>query len=346
MVAEGREGNTRQSMSTIGGGGRDVRLRKRLTIDPSGIAPPHDFGFQLRHYVVAPEVRDGATLVEIVRLGSGRLVKIDVRSLGTDEEPELELRLSSSQALSASEVREARRLVVWRLGLADDLRPFYAAVADDPVLSASIEHNYGAKGKSAYSMFDAVIDVICAQNTAFRRLYTMRANLAAAFGDPLVTRERVYHASPSPAQLAAAPLEAIRACGVGYRDRYIKGVAEAVVHGFDFESLRGMPRDEARRELMKLPGVGPYTADLGLIIGARRQDALFVDVFLREVLRTFYFDGEQVSDATLFEFAEQRWGPYQGYAWLYLTTNTEAWARTLGVAFRLRSGALSDPDDQ
>jgi hypothetical protein len=31
--------------------------------------------------------------------------------------------------------------VVWRLGLEDDLRPFYAAVADDPVLSASIEHN-------------------------------------------------------------------------------------------------------------------------------------------------------------------------------------------------------------
>ena len=31
-----------------------------------------------------------------------------------------------------------------------------------------------------------------------------------------------------PEQLAAAPLEAIRAAKVGYRDRYIKGVAEAV----------------------------------------------------------------------------------------------------------------------
>jgi N-glycosylase/DNA lyase len=318
----------------------------QLTIDPSDIASPYDFGFQLRHYVIAPEARDGPQLVEIVPLGSGKLVKIDISSSGTVEEPQLELKFSSDHVLSRTDVGEARRLVVWRLGLEEDLRPFYAAVVDDPVLSASIEHNYGAKGKSAFSMFDAVIDVICAQNTAFRRLYTMRANLAAAFGEPLVTAERVYHASPTPEDLAAAPLEAIRACGVGYRDRYIKGVAEAVVRGFDLESLQGMPRDEARRELMKLPGVGPYTADLGLIIGARRQDALFVDVFLREVLRTFYFDGEQVADATLFEFAEQRWGPYQGYAWLYLTTNTEAWARPLGVAFRLKSGALSDPDDQ
>jgi N-glycosylase/DNA lyase len=331
-------------MSTNGGRGPEVRFRTRLTIDPSEIAPPHDFGFQLRHYVVAPEAREGRKLVEILRLGSGRLVKIDIGSLGILEEPRLELALSSAQALSPAEVGEARRLVGWRLGLDDDLRPFYASVADDPVLSASIEHNPGAKGKASFSMFDAVIDVICAQNTAFRRLYAMRANLAAAFGDPLVTTERVYHASPTPGQLAAAPLEAIRACGVGYRDRYIKGVAQAVVGGLDLETLRGMPRTEARRELMKLPGVGPYTADLGLIIGARRQDTLFIDVFLREVLRTFYFGGEPVSEETLSRFAERLWGRYQGYAWLYLTTNTEAWARTLGLAFRLRSGALSDPD--
>ena len=326
------------------GRGRDVRFRRQLTISPSEIAPPYDFGFQLRHYVIAPEARDGRQLVEIVRLGSGKLIKIDVRSLGALEEPQLELTFSSGHVLSRTDLGEARRLVVWRLGLEDDLRPFFAAVADDPVLSASIKHNFGAKGKSAFSMFDAVIDVICAQNTAFRRLYTMRANLAAVFGAPLVTAERVYHASPTPAQLAVAPLDAIRACGVGYRDRYIKGVAEAVVGGLDLDPLRGMPRSEARTELMKLRGVGPYTADLGLIIGARRQDAMFIDVFLREVLRSFYFDGEPVSDATLSQFAEQRWGPYQGYAWLYLSTNTEVWARSLGVAFRLRSGALSDPD--
>ena len=323
---------------------RDIRFRRRLTIDPSDIAPPYDFGHQLRHYVVHPEARDGQQLVAVVRLASDKLVKIDISSLGTVEEPQLELTVVSAQPISQPDVAEVRRLVVWRLGLDDDLRPFYALVAEDPVLAASIEHNFGAKSKASFSMFDAVIDVICAQNTAFRRLYAMRGNLGAAFGDPLVMNGRVFHASPTPAQLAAAPLEAIRACRVGYRDRYIKGVAEAVVRGFDIEVLRGMPRNQARDELMKLPGVGPYTADLGLIIGARRHDAMFFDVFLKEVLRTFYFDGKPVSEAALARFAEERWGPSKGYAWLYLTTNTEVWAQHLGVKFRLRSGALSDPD--
>ncbi len=316
----------------------------RLTIGPSDIAAPHDFAFQLRHYVVAPEVREGQRLVEILRIPSGRLVKVDVRSRGTVQEPSLELSLVARQRLSRSEVDEVRQMVAWRLGIEDDLRPFYALVEHDPVLSASIDHNYGAKGKSSFSMFDAVIDVICAQNTSFRRLYTLRANLAAAFGDPFPTAERVYHASPLPEQFADAPLDAIRACGVGYRDRYIKGVAQAVVGGFDVEALKGVPREEARRELLKLPGVGPYTADLGLIIGARRQDSMFLDVFLKEVLRAFYFGGEPVPEETLSRFAEERWGPYKGYAWLYLTTNTEVWARPLGIPFRLRSGALSDPD--
>ncbi|MDQ4145334.1 MAG: hypothetical protein M3198_16655 [Actinomycetota bacterium] len=313
-------------------------------IGPADIAAPHDFGFQLRHYVIAPEWREGQKLVEIVRTASGVLVGVDVLSTGSVDQPHLALYLRSRRPLPRAEVDEVRRMVMWRLWTDDDLRPFYSFVKDDPVLSASVEHNYGAKAKSSFSMFDAVVDVICAQNTTFRRLYRMRANLATAFGDAFPTPQRVFHASPRPEQLASAPLDAIRACGVGYRDRYIKGFAEAVVGGFDTERLKHIPRAEAREELMKLPGIGPYTADLGLIIGARRQDAMFLDVFLREALRAFYFSGERVPDETLADFAQERWGQYRGYAWLYLTTNTELWAPKVGVQFRLRSGALSDPD--
>jgi 3-methyladenine DNA glycosylase/8-oxoguanine DNA glycosylase len=316
----------------------------QVTTGGAEIAAPHDFGFQLRHYVIAPEVREAQKLIEIVRLSSGDLVKVDVVSRGTVDAPRLELTISSGEPLPPVQVEEVRERVAWHLSLDDDLRPFYAVAEGDPVLSASIQYNFGGKGKRAYSMFDGLIDVILFQNTAFRRVYAMRANLAAAFGDSFVAGGRVYHASPTPEQLAAAPLEAIRAAKVGYRDRYVKGVAEAVAGGIDLEALKQRPGDEARRELMRLPGVGPYTADLALIIAARRPDALFLDVFIREVLRQLYFGGSHVPDQQLREFAQTRWGPYQGYVGLYLTTDTEAWAKNLGITLRLRSGALSDPD--
>jgi 3-methyladenine DNA glycosylase/8-oxoguanine DNA glycosylase len=316
----------------------------RITIDSTDIVAPYDFGFQLRHYVFAPEVREGQMLVEIARLSSGDVVKVDVESRGTVDEPTLELTVLASTALSPALVEEASDLIAWRLGLDDDMSPFYALVSDDPVLTASIEHNFGAKSKSSFTMFDGIIDVICAQNTAFRRLYAMQANLAAAFGDSYPTTARVYYASPTPQQLADAPLDAISACKVGYRDRYIKAIAEMVVGGFDIERLKRATREDARRELMKLPGVGPYTADLGLIIGARRQDTLFLDTFIKQVLRQLYFRGEEVPDEALARFAEERWGSYRGYAWLYLTSNTEVWGRDLEASMRLKSGALSDPD--
>ncbi len=258
--------------------------------------------------------------------------------------PRLELTISSAEPLPAVQVDEVRERVTWRLSLDEDLRPFYAMAEGDAVLSASIGYNFGAKGKRAYSMFDGLIDVILFQNTAFRRVYAIRANLAAAFGDPFVSGGRVYHAAPTPAQLAVAPLEAIRAAKVGYRDRYVKGVAQAVAGGVDLEPLRQRPADEARRELMRLPGVGPYTAGLALIIAARRPGALFLDLYIREVLRQFYFGGARVPDQQLREFAQARWGPHQGYAGLYLTTDADAWAGNPGVTFRLRSAALSDPD--
>jgi len=316
----------------------------RVAIGGAEIAAPHDFGFQLRHYVIAPEVREADKLVEIVRLSSGGLVKVDVASSGTVDVPRIELTIFSAEPLPPVQVDEVTERVAWHLSLDDDLRPFYAMAEGDPVLSASIGYNFGGKGKRSYSLFDAVIDVILFQNTAFQRVYAMRANLAAAFGDPFAAGGRVYHAAPTPAQLAAAPLAAIRAAKVGYRDRYVKGVAEAVAGGIDLEALKQRPAAEARRELMRLPGVGPYTADLALILAARRPGALFLDVYIREVLRQFYFGGGRVPDQQLREFAQARWGPYQGHAGLYLTTDTDAWAKNLGVTFRLRSAAPSDPD--
>jgi len=54
----------------------------QVTIGGAEIAAPYDFGFQLSHYVIAPEVREAQRLVEMVRLSSGGLVKVDVVSRG------------------------------------------------------------------------------------------------------------------------------------------------------------------------------------------------------------------------------------------------------------------------
>lgn len=313
---------------------------EKLTLDEREIVPPYDFTYQLDHYVLYPETRVGDALVEVIRLGSGGIVKVEVRSLGTVEHPALELTVQSAWQLSKAEVREATNRVAWFLGLHEDLRPFYELVKDDPVMQAAIAMHYGAKDKAGYSVFEALVGCVCAQNVIFKRLYAMLRNLCQRFGDSVVLDGVACHVFPTPEQLAAAPVEDMRACKVGYRDKYIKGIAEAVASGqVNLEHIVALPLEEARRELIKLPGVGPYTADLALILALRRRDILHLDLFVRQALWTFYFDGRQVPDGELRAFAAQRWPGYQAWAAGLLTTNTEVWARKLGVDFRLRSGA-------
>lgn len=313
---------------------------EKLIIDEEEIVEPHDFEFQLTHYMIAPERREGNCLVEVMRLSSGKLVKVNVTSKGTVHHPCLELTASSSDSLATVELYEVKKRVAWRLRLHEDLKPFYELVKDDLVMQATIAMHYGAKDKRNFTMFDALVNAICAQNIRFNRLYAMMSNLTQAFGDAVQIDDAIYYAFPTPEQIAAASLEAMRSCGVGYRGRFLRAVASAVVEGkANLELIKNLPLEDARSQLMQLPGVGPYTADLAIALGAGRLDILHLDLFVREALWTFYFHGRHAPDRELREFAAQCWGRYQAYAALYLTTNTDLWARAMGEEFRLKSGA-------
>jgi len=306
------------------------------------IVPPYNFEYQLNHYVIYPETRVGDRLVEVFRLNSGELLRVQIASRGSIDEPSLELMIEARRSLSRTEVDEAIDKIRWYLGLTEDLNSFYEMIRDDPVLQASVSLHYGAKDKASFSVLESLIGCVCAQNVLFKRLYAMVRNLCSRFGSQLTLGSTTHHAFPTAQQLAEASLKDIRACQVGYRDRYIKGIAEAVASGrVDPEVVRKLPTSEGREKLMELPGVGPYTADMTLAIACRRKDVFFLDSYARKVLRQFYFDGEPVSDDILRQFVHERWSSYEMWALGLLTTNTEIWAQRLGIKANVKSGARS-----
>lgn len=313
---------------------------EKFTIREPEIVAPQDFNFQLNHYVICPEVREGEKLINVLRLKDNRLVLVKTRQTGTVDKPILEVVVQSNSWLNPSDLSDIKDKVIWRYCLSEDLKPFYKIAKQDKILQASISMHYGAKDKATPTMFEALLSCVCAQNTSFRRVYDMMQSLCFKFGDKFVFEGKTWYAFPRPPQLAAAPLAEIQACKVGYRASYIKRIAESVASDeLDVEKVKLLPPDEAKMELMKLHGVGPYTADLALIIGARRLDLLHMDIFVREILWTFYFGGKRVSDDELRKFTLKHFDGYQAYAGLYLTTNTEKWANTLGKEFHLKSWA-------
>jgi 3-methyladenine DNA glycosylase/8-oxoguanine DNA glycosylase len=64
--------------------------------------------------------------------------------------------------------------------------------------------------------------------------------------------------------------------------------------------------------LVRLLGVGPYTAELALIRGAGRGDGLFLDVYIRQALSQLYFGGARLPDEQRRDFARAKMGPVPG----------------------------------
>jgi N-glycosylase/DNA lyase len=86
--------------------------------------------------------------------------------------------------------------------------------------------------------------------------------------------------------------------------------------------LDELPRltcDEARAELIKLPGVGPKIADCVLLFAGGFQEAFPIDVWILKALKELYFAKKRnVTPKRIREFSDKYFGPNGGYAQQYL----------------------------
>jgi A/G-specific adenine glycosylase len=122
-------------------------------------------------------------------------------------------------------------------------------------------------------------------------------------------------AFPNLESLASAPTaEVIRAwAGLGYNRRAVnmQRTAQAVIreHGGQF------PRDLAA--LLKLPGIGPYTAG-AIACFAFEQDVAFIDTNIRRVVQRLFVGPEEAGmagEAELLGIAQAALPAGQGWAW-------------------------------
>lgn len=141
------------------------------------------------------------------------------------------------------------------------------------------------------------------------------------YGQPVATpngRPRAY-AFPSAERLAELSESDLRACKMGFRAPYLQAAARAAASGrLDLRALARMSTEQARAELVKLPGVGRKIADCVLLFAYGLQDAFPVDVWVARSLRELYFPGKKVTPKALRHFSDSYFGPYAGYAQQYL----------------------------
>ena len=158
---------------------------------------------------------------------------------------------------------------------------------------------------------EALLNFLCSATKQIPQIAAMAEAMADRLGSPLPNGAR---ALPDWDRLAATPENELRACGLGFRARYVAGTASwlAARPGW-LEATEAAPYAEARERLQLLPGVGGKIADCVLLFGAGRLEAFPVDTWILQALARRYGLTGWTPEA-LATFGRVHFGPAAGYA--------------------------------
>jgi N-glycosylase/DNA lyase len=212
------------------------------------------------------------------------------------------------------------------LDLNRDLPAILKAVDIDPFIHRSIETFRGMRILNQ-AVWECLASFILSQNNNVPRIKGIIRTISAQFGEKITLDDSVDYAFPTPQALAAAGVEALYDCRLGYRAPYLWTVSSAVAAGeFDPEALKSMPYAEAKRELMRFKGIGEKVADCICLFSLGHVQALPIDVWVKRIIEQLYLK-RQASIREIRQFAEDYFGEYLGYAQQYLFH----YARTVGL---------------
>ena len=145
--------------------------------------------------------------------------------------------------------------------------------------------------------------------------------LCARFGErlPLPAGHEPVFSFPTADCLAACTEPDLRACKMGFRAPNLLRTAKMIAGGeVNLAALPSRSVEEARVELIRLPGVGQKIANCVLLFAYGFQQAFPVDVWVMKALRQLYFPKRRVDPKRLARFIATHFGANAGYAQQYL----------------------------
>lgn len=197
------------------------------------------------------------------------------------------------------------------LDLDTDVAAVARAFDGDPLLGPLVRERPGLRAVGYPDAFEAAIMTVLGQQVSVAAGCTFGGRLAAAYGTPSPSGLTLF---PTPVAIADAPHEELRAAVGVTRTRAatVQNVARAVVGGLSLD-----PRADhtaLRRDLLAIPGIGPWSADYLAVRVLHDPDAFTPgDLVARRAMGDPSIrEAERLSEA---------WRPFRAYALFHLWTS-------------------------
>ena len=181
----------------------------------------------------------------------------------------------------------------------------------DPVMHAIIERVGPFEPSFEPDLWWSLVDAIVSQQLSIRAAATIAGRIAALAPDGR---------RPTPGEILATSEEALRACGLSRaKTVYVKDLAEKWLDGtLAPDRFEAFSDEEVIEHLVRVKGIGRWTAEMVLMFTLGRPDVLPVDdLGLRVAVQEAYGLEERPGRAELERLGEA-WRPWRSVASFYL----------------------------
>ena len=228
-----------------------------------------------------------------------------------------------------------------------DLAGIHDSIDADPFVHACIAMSRGLR-LIRQPPWECAISYICSTNSNIPTIRRRIAAIAERYGDAIPFEDKTYHAFPEPSAIVCEGHDGLTECRLGYRQPYVYRTSCTVTDVVAWaEMIQELPYEQARRELMKLHGIGPKAADCILLFAYQKYEAFPVDVWIRRIMATHYLPdlplvGPMTNSAydAIRRFAREHFGKYCGWAQEYLYAGRDS-----GSSYSAGSASEHDNSD-
>lgn len=203
--------------------------------------------------------------------------------------------------------------------LETNLSLFYKTVQLDEVLANLCEKFYGLRMIGMPDLFESLIWSIIGQQINLNFAYSLKERLVHNFGQKIIHDEECFYALPTPEKLATLTIEDFQPLQFSKsKAQYILNVSREFAEGnLSQEVLKKLSFEEVKERLIKIKGIGNWTANYSMMKSLKNYDAFPVeDVGLHNAVKTQYGLTAKPSISELNQMAE-KWKGWRGYATFY-----------------------------
>lgn len=175
---------------------------------------------------------------------------------------------------STSQHYVSRYIREW-FDLDTDLKPFYSLARKDDLLADLVKKFRGYRIVGQPDLFESLVWAVLGQQINLQFAYTLKQRFVEQFGQRVSHSSQDYFLFPSPKVVARLsdgdllPLQFSR-----QKSKYVQLIGEAFASNVvSKDKLSELPFDEAKTELMKIKGIGNWTANYALMKTFRYPNA-------------------------------------------------------------------------